>query len=169
MIVLALSLAACAAKHEPTPSVHDDSTPVAVHTAQPAVAPAPTNDAVAPVNSGEPQATAVAKLTSNSADGISGAAAFTQSDGDVKVSINLTDASPGSHVVTLREFGGCTFTEPAPGSKLDDLTVITADASGLAHIDLAYENYKLAEGKNQLLGRAVVVDGGKACGVITLP
>ncbi|MDP2306935.1 MAG: hypothetical protein Q8P18_13000 [Pseudomonadota bacterium] len=166
MILLALSLVACAPKHDTAPR-HD--TPVAAPRAVEVEEVQPDLTAGAGSQPTGAEASAVATLSSGSEKGMGGAAAFTQSGDKVKVSINLSDATPGSHVVSLREFGGCTFTEPAPGTALDDLATLTADAAGVAHMDLTFDKYKLAEGDKRLVGRAVVVDGGKACGVIQIP
>ncbi|MES2645049.1 MAG: superoxide dismutase family protein [Myxococcota bacterium] len=110
----------------------------------------------------------VAKLQAAADGKMGGAVAFTQSEKGLKVSINLTDASPGSHVVQLREGGSCTFPETTAGpQKFDDLATVTVGADGTGHADVTLTNLKLTEGDHPVVGRPVIVDSGAACGIVS--
>jgi Cu/Zn superoxide dismutase len=110
----------------------------------------------------------VAKLQAAADGKMGGAVAFTQSEKGLKMSVNLTDASPGPHVLQLREGGSCTFPETKAGpQKFDDLATVTVGADGTGHVDVTLEDLKLTEGDHPVIGRPVIVDDGAACGIVS--
>lgn len=161
MSIFLLSLLACGPKHEtafmdaPAEKLADAEQGAEAGNIDPFVVP----DEPPPVS-------AVARLESKGVMG--GAVAFTQSADDVKVSVNLTGAEQGPHVLRIYKGKSCNFSDSADNSttSMEDLTTVTADANGRAHVDLTLEEYNVAPGEEGLLGMAVVVDDGKACGVV---
>jgi Cu/Zn superoxide dismutase len=159
-------LIACAAKHESEPVAMSKPQPAPVAHTEPAAPVEPTKEEKQ-VDTNPNGGSGVATLSPREGGRVSGAVAFTQSEKEVKVSINLLNANPGEYVIHLHDSGSCTMAGAPKADEMDDIGKVTVEANGEGHADLTLDNkYKLAQGDEGILGRAVIIGDGDACGVV---
>jgi len=163
-------LAACSNKHNVAAPAPKAAAPavVAASPPEPAAPPLPAAQPAPVLQSpgAPPQITAVARLRPQNGGTVSGAVAFSQAGEHVNVSINLLGATPGEHFVRVHGGGTCAANPHGDEVDLGRLMVLQG---GYGHADLVLRNTALAEGDESMLGRPVVVDDGKACGLIDMP
>jgi Cu-Zn family superoxide dismutase len=111
-----------------------------------------------------------------------------QKDGTVQVVADLDGFDPNStHAIHIHETGDCSAPDamsagahynpeakphglpPADERHAGDLGTLTADAAGSAHYTITVNNISLSNGKNPILGKAVIVhakpdDGSQPAG-----
>lgn len=182
----ALVVAACGGASEPAPQVP-------VEPAQPApeapVAPAaPVSEAGAHGDHAGGAASVVVPIEARSNSKLQGSATFTEIDGGVKVSVQVTGAPPGKIAVHVHENGDCSAPDAMSAGAhynpenhphglpngaprhLGDLGNIEVKADGTGTHEIVIQGANLKEGApNSFLGRAIIVhekedDGSQPAG-----
>jgi superoxide dismutase, Cu-Zn family len=130
-----------------------------------------------------------AKIEPTQGNNVRGTVRFTaQADGSVQVVADLTGLTPNAqHAIHVHETGDCSAPDamsagghynpeakphglpPAEERHAGDLGNLTADAAGNAHYVITVNNISVSNGKNPVLGKAVIVhakvdDGGQPTG-----
>jgi len=130
-----------------------------------------------------------AKIEPTQGNSVHGTVRFTgQPDGSVQVVADLEGLTPNAqHAIHVHETGDCSAPDamsagghynpegkphglpPAEERHAGDLGNLTADASGNAHYTITVNNISVSNGKNPVLGKAVIVhakldDGGQPTG-----
>lgn len=170
--LLPLLLLACAPKQEPEIARAEPVklAPAEVWTVaevpEASVPVAAPNMVESPKKDEPPQVLAFAHLVPQRGSKIAGEVAFSQVGDVVYVSINITGAAPGEHYARIHGGGSCAANPH--GDELD-LGTLTANANGVAHANVTLKRAALAEGDDALLGRPVIVDDGKSCGILAMP
>ena len=172
MFTPALLILACAKNPEPQPvelsTVYEPESPEVwsppADRVEPQPEPAPV---VANADRNDPpQVHAIAHLASDGSTSMTGVVAFTQSGDTVYASVNLLGATPGEHFLRVLDSGSCASN---PHGDQEELGTLTVGRNGAGHADFTFNRPDLADGDNALLGRAIVVDDGKACGIVSMP
>lgn len=157
-LVLAGALAACSGPREapsPTPSA-----PPVIERTTPSPSPMGTT----------------AELSPTKGNKASGTVTFEPTAGGLRVTAHVEGLPPGDHGFHLHEKGDCSAPDASsagdhwnpthqqhggpdsPQHHAGDLGNVTADASGMAHLDRVVQGLTL-EGMDSILGKAVVVHG----------
>ena len=141
-------------------------------------------------------ATALADLFPTEGNETNGIATFEETNGTVKIVVEVSGLAPGKHGIHIHE-GDCSspdassagghlnpgnFQHGAPDSPThhaSDLGNIEADAEGHASFQITVDFIRLSEGPNSVVGKAVVVEAeeddfdparsegtGLVCGVV---
>ncbi len=124
------------------------------------------------------RATAVMEARSGST--VTGRVDLTEKAGQVRAHVELTGLAPNSeHGFHIHEKGDCSAADAAsagghynpagvahgragiPPHHAGDLPSLTADASGAVHADVLIDGVTLAAGPTSIIGRSVVVHGGR--------
>ncbi len=144
---------------------------------------------------------AMATLSPTTGSNASGMVHFHQmADGSVEVQVDLTGVTPGEHGFHLHETGDCGNNGNNAGGHFNPTAMphaspdasshhagdwgnVTANANGEVHTSLMSHSIGVAPGTTSVVGRAVVLHGGRddlttqpsgnagpriACGVVTL-
>lgn len=117
---------------------------------------------------------AICLLYPASGSTVSGTVTFTKTDKGMVVVADITGLTPGKHGFHIHEFGDCSAPDAMSagghfnpdmnkhGGLMDkdrhegDMGNITADAKGVAHLEIT-DTMLSFEGKNSIIGRGVVV------------
>src|SRR3989449_5838589 len=118
---------------------------------------------------------AIAMLHPTAGSKVSGTVTFTEEADGVKVHADLTGLTPGNHGFHVHEFGDCSAADAAsagahfnptnkphagpdaPERHVGDMGNIEADASGSAKLDYVDHHISVANDKESVIGRSVVV------------
>ena len=105
-----------------------------------------------------------------------GSVTFEETNGRVKITVEMSGLAPGKHGIHIHEIGDCSSPDASstqshwnpgntphgapdsPTHHAGDLGNIEADAEGNASFQMTVDFFTLSEGPNSILGKAVVVE-----------
>jgi len=107
-----------------------------------------------------------------------GTATFTQAPDGVHILLDVTDAKPGKHGLSIRENGTCSppFTSagptlniynmghgcpPDPNRELGSLGNIEIKSDGTGHFEKTVDKISVVESHHQIIGRSIIVAAGE--------
>ena len=128
--------------------------------------------------SGGSSPTAGASLAATRGNTVAGTVSVVESDGEVRVTAEITGLSPGPHGFHVHEKGDCSAPDGTsagghfnPGGKVHghpghgehhagDLPQLVADASGVARLSASTKALSVSPGETSVVGRSVIVHAG---------
>jgi len=121
-------------------------------------------------------ATALVDLFPTEGSEAAGSVTFEETNGRVKITVEMSGLAPGKHGIHIHEIGDCSSPDASstqshwnpgntqhgapdsPTHHAGDLGNIEADAEGKASFQMTVDFFTLSEGPNSILGKAVVVE-----------
>ncbi len=121
-------------------------------------------------------ATALVDLFPTEGSEANGSITFEETNGRVKIIVEMSGLAPGKHGIHIHEIGDCSSPDASstqahwnpgntqhgapdsPTHHAGDLGNIEADAEGNASFQMTVDFFTLSEGPNSILGKAVVVE-----------
>jgi len=101
---------------------------------------------------------AIAVIHPTAGNKVSGTVTFTEVADGVQIQAEITGLTPGNHGFHVHQFGDCSAADASSaGAHFNPTNNIEADASGSAKLDYVDHHISVANDKESVIGRSVVV------------